>query len=77
MAKKVKSGERLFTSKKDNADYQDRLIKLMSASGWKPDMYYLGELFISEIRSSQDSANEHLRQRAKMLGLMEWGFKDD
>ena len=72
MAKKVGIDKRLYADKHDNDAYRLKLIKLMDASGWNYKMHYMGELLLSEIRKSTDTHNEHLRERAKMLGLMEW-----
>ena len=65
---KVKSiNERLFASKKDKINLKQRLKQLTDESKL-PE--YMGELFLNEIRLSTDEANRHLRERAKILGLI-------
>jgi len=44
-----------------------KLKQLTDASGLPESM---GELFLNEIKLSTDEANRHLRERAKLLGLM-------
>lgn len=65
---KVKTlDQREFTSKEQIADYKLKLKQLTDESGLPQIM---GELFLNEIKLSSDSANAHLRERAKLLGLM-------
>lgn len=65
---KVKAiGEREFMSKEQIDEYKINLKQLTDASKLPESM---GELFLNEIRLSTDEANAHLRERAKILGLM-------
>lgn len=65
---KVKNiNERLFSSKKDKIDIKAKLKQLTDASKL-PE--YMGELLLNEIRLSTDEENRHLRERAKLLGLL-------
>jgi hypothetical protein len=68
---KVKSlSEREFQDKNQKKIYQDKLDNLARSCGWAPEMFYMAELLLNEIRKSDDEANAHLRERAKLLGLM-------
>lgn len=71
MVKKVNIGDRQFKSPKAKKEYQEKLVQLMEASGWNKEMHYMGEMFLAEIKLSTDDANKHLRDRAKLLGLMQ------
>ena len=65
---KIKSlSEREFQTKPEVEEKKKKLKQLTDASNL-PE--YMGELFLSEIRLSTDEANAHLRDRAKLLGLM-------
>jgi hypothetical protein len=65
---KIKSlNERVFMDSASKKDLKVRLKRLTDASGL-PE--YMGELLLTEIKLSTDEANRHLRERAKLLGLM-------
>ncbi len=65
---KIKSiNERMYKSPKAAAELKEKLKKLTDASGLKE---YQGKLFLNEIELSTDERNEHLRERAKLLGLL-------
>lgn len=51
----------------DRTTREKKLEQLVGAAKIPP---YLRELFLSEIKLSTDKANAHLRDRAKLLGLM-------
>lgn len=67
MAKKIPMSDRLYVDKKENSEFAKKLKQLTDASSLPA---YLGELLLTEIRLSTDEANLHLRERAKILGLM-------
>ena len=67
MVKVRKINERIFSSPKDKGELKKKLKQLTDASKIDPS---LGELFLNEISLSTNDANKHLRERAKLLGLM-------
>lgn len=73
MVKKKNINERLFLDgqrKKDLAFKMKQLLNESNKSLGKPLPGYMAELFLNEIKLSTDEANGHLRDRAKLLGLM-------
>lgn len=65
---KIKSiDKRVFQDTASKKDLKLRLKRLTDASGL-PE--YMGELLLSELKLSTDEANRHLRERARLLGLM-------
>lgn len=74
MVKKITFDKRLFLDKKRAAELKRKVQQLLNASNAtlsKPLPSYFGELLLNEIKHSTDQANEHLRERARLLGLME------
>lgn len=67
MAKKVLLSEKLHLTPEEKAELKKRLKQLSDASGL-PE--YMSELLLNEIKQTNDEANVHLRERARMLGLM-------
>lgn len=62
----VAINNKMFNSKIEMAQHNNKLKKLTEASRL-PE--YMGELLLREIILSDDDANEHLRERAVLLGL--------
>ena len=67
MAKKILLNEKLHLSESEKSELKKKMKQLTDASGL-PE--YMGELFLTEIKLSIDEANAHLRERARLLGLM-------
>lgn len=67
MVKPKSIGDRKYQTKKEGDDFKRKLKQLTDASGLPA---YMGELFLTEIKLSTDEANAHLRDRAKLLGLI-------
>lgn len=68
MVKPRNLNERIFASKIDKNELKNKLKQLTDASKLPESM---GELFLNEIRLSKDEANAHLRERARLLRLMD------
>ena len=67
MVKVRNINERIFSNSQDKKELKKKLKQLTDASNLPESM---GELFLNEIRLSTDEANEHLRERARLLRLM-------
>lgn len=67
MAKKILLNEKLHLSDEEKMMLKSKMKQLTEASNL-PE--YMGELFLTEIKLSTDEANAHLRERARLLGLM-------
>lgn len=67
VAKFKPKSERVFTSKERKKKIKLKLKELI-------DLYnlpeYMGEMFLFELKNSNDKANQQARDRAKLLGLI-------
>ena len=61
--------KRLFLSAEKKIVLREKIEKFSKMHGVRD---YMAELFIDEVRMSDDEANEELRKKAKLMGLMEW-----
>lgn len=67
MVKPKSISDKKYQTKKEGDDFKKKLRQLTDASNLPA---YMGELFLTEIKLSTDQANAHLRERAKLLGLI-------
>lgn len=69
MVKKKNLNERMFLDHKKASELKLKIKQLADSCEYRvPD--HMEELLLNEIRLSTDSANEHLRERARLLGLI-------
>ena len=61
--------ERLFLSVEKKIVLRKKIDEFAKMHGVRE---YMADLFIDEVRMSDDEANAHLRERAMLMGLMEW-----
>ena len=67
MAKRILITDKLNLTDAEKLELKKKLKQLTDASKL-PE--YMGDLFLEEIKLSTDEANAHLRERARLLGLM-------
>lgn len=73
MVKKLSPDKRVYLDKAKAVDLKTKMKQLLDASNQnleKPLPDFMAELLLNEIKLSTDEANEHLRNRARLLGLM-------
>jgi hypothetical protein len=63
----LKSEKRLFLSAEKRIVLRDKIEKFAKMHNVP---MYMANLFIDEVRMSNDEANKHLREKAELIGLM-------